>query len=71
MGAVSKILTGGAPKPPAAPKPGPPPPTPVDPAVIEARRQQVAASRSRKGRASTILTSPMGIPMGAKTLLGE
>lgn len=76
MGAVAEVFTGPKrPKPPPAPKPGPPPPTPVDPAVLEARRQSQAQARRRQGRASSILTSPQGLPsgqaFGGKTLLGE
>lgn len=70
MGAFSK-----KPKPPSAPKPGPPPPTPVDPSILQARMQLMGQSRSRRGRASSILTSPQGLPSGqvlsGKTLLGE
>ena len=68
-----------SPKPPALP----PPPTPVEPpeptispeeqAKID--KEQAAIQRRRKGRKSTILTSPLGVEEEAeteqKTLLGS
>jgi hypothetical protein len=78
----------GAPKPPkidladvAAP---PPPPPPLPPPAKEDREVQEAAAdvarrEKRRGRASTILTSPMGVPStaggprgaGLKTRVGQ
>lgn len=54
------------------PKPkSPPPPAPVptgdDPAVQDARRKEREAAQRRKGRASTILTNPLGDTSSAQT----
>ena len=73
------------PKPPAPPplppvKPAPPPPPPVpeeiEPEVKEdIAKEQAAVERRRRGRKSTILTSPLGIQESEEekleTLLGK
>ena len=75
MGGLASLF-GGAPKPtPLAALPKPTPvaiPSPTDPAALEARRKALEAASTRKGRASTILTSPIGTaPVYSNTLLGE
>lgn len=49
------------------------PPSIDDPEVDEAKRKERELNRRRKGRASTILTSPFGIPEDSpkKTMLGQ
>tara|TARA_E500000081_G_C5849343_1_gene225624 strand:+ start:130 stop:369 length:240 start_codon:yes stop_codon:yes gene_type:complete len=73
------------PKPPAPPplppvKPAPPPPPPVpeeiEPEVKEdIAKEQAAVERRRRGRKSTILTSPLGVQEDEEskleTLLGK
>ena len=76
MGGIASLFGGGAPKPvllPQLPKPERVAiPSPTDPASLEARRKALEAASTRKGRASTILTSPIGTaPVYSNTLLGE
>lgn len=61
-----------SPKMPPAPK-TPKMPTPVDPAVLEARQRQRQRLANMKGRASTVLTGPLGQTqptLGTPTVLG-
>lgn len=48
----------------------PPMPAPVDRAAIaeEAARQRAKELRARRGRASTIMTGPMGVGAGSETI---
>ena len=47
-------------------------PSPTDAASLEARRKALEAAAGRKGRASTILTNPVGTaPVYSNPLLGE
>ena len=76
MSGIASLLGGGAPKPvPLASLPKPERvaiPSQTDPASLEARRKALEAAAGRKGRASTILTSPIGTaPVYSNTLLGE
>jgi len=66
------------PLPPVAPTPPPPPPVPekIEPEVKEdIAKEQAAVERKRRGRKSTILTSPLGIQESEEekleTLLGK
>ena len=67
MGLTPKI-------PPAPPSPAPPP-MPLDAAVLEARRRQLAKARGRSGYRSTILTTPRGTQgspnLGFASMLGR
>ena len=66
------------PKPPKPPPPTPPPPPPPPPlpppapdeTSVQEAETQVRRQEARKGRKSTILTSPAGIPSAAKPRLG-
>ena len=68
-----------SPKMPALPPPPPPPEPPVSELSAEEKerikKERDAIRRRRKGRKSTILTSPLGVEEGAetekKTLLGS
>ena len=66
------------PLPPVQPAPPPPPPVPeeIEPEVKEdIAKEQAAVERRRRGRKSTILTSPLGIQESEEekleTLLGK
>lgn len=66
------------PLPPVQPAPPPPPPVPeeIEPEVKEdIAKEQAAVERRRRGRKSTILTSPLGIQDSEEeklqTLLGK
>ena len=63
-----------APPPPPLPPAPPPIPTEVSAEVVKARTDQRQKALRGAGRASTILTSPQGLPSisdpGKKTLLG-
>jgi len=66
------------PLPPVQPAPPPPPPVPekIEPEVKEdIAKEQAAVERRRRGRKSTILTTPLGIQDSEeeklKTLLGK
>jgi len=48
---------GGSPGLPRAPKAPPPPALPIDPAVLERRRN----ARSKRGKTQTLLTGPQGV----------
>lgn len=65
-------LFGGGP---SAPPPLPPLPTPEDPAVKERERRERLAAARRRGRASTIVSGPLGDsdqgPVDRKRLLGQ
>lgn len=67
------LFGGSKSPPPPAVKPPAPMPDENDPAVLAAKRKQLADVSARGGRASTILSGPStsGTPLGSSTIAGS